>query len=113
MMRFVARYADQWDGHYATPDEYVQLGQRLSAYCNEIGRAPAEIRRMRQTGRQELDLVEDEERFRNHVISYVRAGVRSFIFSVPPGPPNATLRHLSERVIPELRVQFEAGEMKN
>lgn len=113
MMGFIARYADQWDGHYATPEEYMQLGAFLGTLCDREGRDPGEIRWVRQTGRQELDLIEDEDRFRDHVTSYVRAGVRSFIFSVLPGPPNATLRRISEHVIPELRSQFQAGDLSN
>lgn len=111
MLRHVARYADQWDGHYATPDEYLEHGQRIGALCREIGRDPSEIRWVRQTGRQELGIVDDIDTFRNLVIDYSRVGVRSFIFSIPTGPPSKTLIEISERVIPELREQFRAGEL--
>lgn len=111
MLRFVAKYADQWDGHYATPDEYQLHGKRIADLCVEIGRDPAEIRWVRQTGRQELGIVEDVDVFRKHVTDYARAGVQSFIFSIPTGAPSKTLIDISERVIPELRAQFEAGEL--
>jgi alkanesulfonate monooxygenase SsuD/methylene tetrahydromethanopterin reductase-like flavin-dependent oxidoreductase (luciferase family) len=111
MMRHVARYADRWDGHYATPQEYQIIGTRLAAYCEEIGRDPAEIRWVRQSGKQELDLVACEDTFRRHVVSYVRAGVRSFIFWCAGGSPDRALVIISENVIPELRLRFHAGEL--
>jgi alkanesulfonate monooxygenase SsuD/methylene tetrahydromethanopterin reductase-like flavin-dependent oxidoreductase (luciferase family) len=111
MLRFVAQYADQWDGHYATPEEYVEHGKRIATLCREFGRDPGEIRWVRQTGRQELDIVDDVDAFRRLVTDYVAAGVRSFIFSIPAGPPSKTLVEISERVVPELREAFAAGAL--
>jgi alkanesulfonate monooxygenase SsuD/methylene tetrahydromethanopterin reductase-like flavin-dependent oxidoreductase (luciferase family) len=99
MLRYVARYADQWDGG-GTPEEYRAHGERLNAYCRDIGRDPSEIRWVLSTGR---DKVESEDTFRTHVEDYYRVGVRSFLFNIPTGPVNQTLRNIAERVIPELR----------
>ena len=111
MLRNVAKYADQWDGHYATPEGYQVLGMRIRDFCDEIGRDPHEIRWVRQSGKEELHLVGDVDTFRQHVIDYTRSGVRSFIFSIPPGSPGKSLIQISERIIPELREQFESGEL--
>jgi alkanesulfonate monooxygenase SsuD/methylene tetrahydromethanopterin reductase-like flavin-dependent oxidoreductase (luciferase family) len=111
MMRHIAKYADQWDGHYASPDEYQQHGARLAKLCREFDRDPSEIRWARQTGRQELNIVADVDVFRTFVTDYVRAGVRSFIFSIPPGGPDHALVEISQTVIPEMREQFKAGEL--
>ncbi|HEX9869084.1 MAG TPA: TIGR03560 family F420-dependent LLM class oxidoreductase, partial [Candidatus Tectomicrobia bacterium] len=46
MLRIVARYADEWDvPGIITPAAYRVRNERLAAYCREIGRDPAEIRR--------------------------------------------------------------------
>lgn len=103
MLRYVAKYADQWDGG-GTPDEYKVHGERLNAYCREIGRDPSEIRWVLSTGR---DKVESEDTFRKHVEDYYNVGVRSFLFNIPTGPVNQTLRNIAERVIPELREQYD------
>jgi alkanesulfonate monooxygenase SsuD/methylene tetrahydromethanopterin reductase-like flavin-dependent oxidoreductase (luciferase family) len=110
MMRFVARYADQWDAT-GEPDEYQAHGERLNAICREVGRDPSEIRWVFHAGRNELDKVATEDAFRQHVERYVKVGVRSFIMSVPKGSPSRALRTISEKVIPELREQFAAGEL--
>lgn len=46
MLRIVARYADEWDvPGIITPAAYRLRRERLAAYCREIERDPAEIRR--------------------------------------------------------------------
>jgi F420-dependent oxidoreductase-like protein len=46
MLRIVARHADEWDvPGIITPAAYRLRRERLAAYCREIGRDPAEIRR--------------------------------------------------------------------
>jgi alkanesulfonate monooxygenase SsuD/methylene tetrahydromethanopterin reductase-like flavin-dependent oxidoreductase (luciferase family) len=111
MMRYVAKYADQWDGRSDDPDEYRVHGERLNGLCHEIGRDPREIRWVCHRGKEHLDKVASEDVFRRHVADFVRVGARSFIFSVPKGPPSRALRNIAERVIPEMREQFAAGEL--
>jgi alkanesulfonate monooxygenase SsuD/methylene tetrahydromethanopterin reductase-like flavin-dependent oxidoreductase (luciferase family) len=107
MMRHIARYADQWDGG-GTPEELTERGERLNRLCREIGRDPAEIRWVFQGGR---DTIATEDAFREHVQLYAPLGVRTFLISMPNGTPNQTLRNIAERVIPELREWFKAGEL--
>jgi alkanesulfonate monooxygenase SsuD/methylene tetrahydromethanopterin reductase-like flavin-dependent oxidoreductase (luciferase family) len=107
MLRYVAKYADQWDGG-EDPDGFKALGERLNQHCREIGRDPSEIRWVLSTGR---DKVASEDAFRRHVIDYGRVGVRSFLMNIPTGSPSPTLRRIANEVIPELREQFEAGDL--
>jgi alkanesulfonate monooxygenase SsuD/methylene tetrahydromethanopterin reductase-like flavin-dependent oxidoreductase (luciferase family) len=109
MLRHVARYADIWD--VDNPAKYAEENTRLlHAYCAEIGRDPSEIRKAVTvySGRQPLESV---DAFREHVTSYARVGVRSFLFNTPTGALPPLFIELAERVIPELRQQFAAGEL--
>jgi len=103
MLRHVARYADQWDGG-GTPEEYKATGEQLAAACAEVGRDPSEIRWVLSTGADKLESVDT---FRKHVADYAAIGVRSFLFSLPGGSPNATVRKIAGEVIPELREAFK------
>lgn len=104
MLRHVARYADQWDGG-GTPDEMRATGEQLNAACAEIGRDPSEIRWALSTG---SDKLESPDIFRTHVLDYAAIGVRSFLFTLPGGTPNATVRTIAEDVIPELRESWKS-----
>lgn len=103
MMRHVARYADQWDGG-GTPDEYLATGKRLNDLCREIGRDPGDIRWVYTTGG---DPLESEDAFRTHVRDYAEIGVRSFFFDFPRGSATKTMQAIADRVIPELKQEFD------
>jgi alkanesulfonate monooxygenase SsuD/methylene tetrahydromethanopterin reductase-like flavin-dependent oxidoreductase (luciferase family) len=105
MMRYIAKYADQWDGS-GTPDEYAEHSRRLDENCREIGREPSEIRRGLTTDAG----LESEDAFRKHVSDYYAVGVRTFLVRIPVGPIDNTLRNIAERVIPELREQFNPAD---
>lgn len=102
MMRYIARYADQWDGN-GTPEEYAEHSARLDEACREAGRDPSEIRRCLTTDAG----LESEDAFRTHVADYHAVGVRSFLMRIPTGPVSPTMRNIAERVIPELREQYD------
>lgn len=104
MMRYIAKYADQWDGN-GTPEEYAEHSRRLDDNCREIGRDPSEIRRC-LTSDAGLD---SEDAFRKHVADYWEAGVRTFLCRIPTGPVNQTLQNIAGKVIPELRQQYNAS----
>lgn len=104
MLRHNARYADQWDGG-GTPDELRATGERLNANCAEIGRDPSEIRWALSTG---ADKLESPDTFRKHVNDYAAVGVRSFLFSLPGGSPNDTIRRIASEVMPEVREEWKA-----
>ncbi|HEX5165476.1 MAG TPA: LLM class flavin-dependent oxidoreductase [Thermomicrobiales bacterium] len=103
MLHHVARYADQWDGG-GTPDELRATGERLKAACAEIDRDPSEIRWAYSTGSDKFDSVDT---FRKHVNDFAAVGVRSFLFTLPGGSPNATIRTIANEVIPELREEWK------
>ncbi len=102
MMRHVARYADQWDGG-GSPAEYMERGRRLDELCREIGRDPNEIRWVLSTGG---DPLESEDAFRSFVRPYAEIGVRSFFFDFPRGSATPAMQAIAERVIPELKQEF-------
>jgi alkanesulfonate monooxygenase SsuD/methylene tetrahydromethanopterin reductase-like flavin-dependent oxidoreductase (luciferase family) len=101
MMRYIAQYADQWDGS-GTPEEYGTHSQRLDENCREIGRDPSEIRR----GLTSNAGLESEDSFRQHVADYYAVGVRTFLFRIPTGPVNETIQRIAENAIPELRAKY-------
>jgi F420-dependent oxidoreductase-like protein len=45
----VARFADEWNGVFATADEFADLNARLDGLLREAGRAPGEVRRTLMT----------------------------------------------------------------
>lgn len=45
-----ARYADEWNGVYLTPDAFAARSKRLDALLRERGREPASVRRSMMTG---------------------------------------------------------------
>ena len=103
MLRHVAKYADHWDGG-GTPDELRATGERLNAACADIGRDPSEIRWALSTGADKLESVDT---FRKHVRDYAAVGVRSFLFTLPGGSPNATIQQIASKIIPELREEWQ------
>lgn len=107
MLRHVARYADLWDGG-EEPASYAANARLLHAYCADIGRDPSEIRMVLSAYSKPLESV---DAFREHVASYARVGVRSFLFNTPFSALPPLFIELAERVIPELRQQFAAGEL--
>jgi len=46
----VARYANEWNGVFLTPDRYAQLSKRLDELLVAQGRKPSDIRRSLMTG---------------------------------------------------------------
>jgi alkanesulfonate monooxygenase SsuD/methylene tetrahydromethanopterin reductase-like flavin-dependent oxidoreductase (luciferase family) len=102
MMRFIAKYADQWDGS-GTPEEYAEHSARLDEACRQVGRDPSEIRRVLTTDAG----LESEDAFRKHVADYHAVGVRTFLSRIPNGPVSPTIQSIAERAIPELREEFQ------
>lgn len=45
-----ARYADEWNAVYLTPEQFQQRSQKLDEYLAQSGRAPGEVRRSLMTG---------------------------------------------------------------
>jgi F420-dependent oxidoreductase-like protein len=107
MLRHVARYADLWDGG-EDPESYAANARVLHGYCAEIGRDPSEIRMVFSAYSKPLQSI---DAFRDHVVAYARVGVRSFLFNTPFSALPPLFNDLAERVIPELRQQFAAGEL--
>jgi len=107
MLRHVARYADLWDGG-EDPAEFAANGVKLIEYCREIGRDPGEIRWVISAYAKPLESIDT---FRQHVIDYARIGVRTFLFNTPFSTLPPMFIEIAERVIPELRQQYAAGEL--
>lgn len=107
MLRHVARYADLWDGG-EDPAAYAANAERLRALCVAYGRDPAQIRFVLSAYSRPLASV---DAFRAHVTDYARIGVRTFLFNTPFSALPPLFYELAERVIPELKEQFAAGEL--
>jgi F420-dependent oxidoreductase-like protein len=107
MLRHVARYADLWDGG-EEPAAFAANAERLRALCAEIGRDPNEIRLVFSAYSKPLA---SADAFRTHVSDYARIGVRTFLFNTPFSALPPLFTELAERVIPELKQQYAAGEL--
>ena len=107
MLRHVARYADLWDGG-EDAEAYAANAARLSVLCREIGRDPSEIRMVFSAYSQPLQSV---DAFRSHVTRYAAIGVRTFLFNTPFSALPPLFTELAERVIPELREAYAAGDL--
>jgi alkanesulfonate monooxygenase SsuD/methylene tetrahydromethanopterin reductase-like flavin-dependent oxidoreductase (luciferase family) len=111
MLHHVARYADLWEGG-TKPDEIRALGARVAELCIAIGRDPGEITPVLEAISTVVpDPLGSEAAFREHVRVYAAAGIRWFLFNIPDGPLTPVLRTISERVIPELRLAWDAGAL--
>jgi F420-dependent oxidoreductase-like protein len=108
MLRHVARYADFWDGGEDV-ERYAENAVRLRSLCQEIGRDPAEIRLVLSAYSQPLQSVDT---FREHVARFAAIGVRTFLFNTPFSALPPLFTELAERVIPDLRQQHAAGELR-
>jgi len=57
---FAARYADEWNAVFATPERFVELDARLDELLREAGRQPEQVRRTLMTravfGRTDADV---------------------------------------------------------
>ena len=107
MLRHVARYADLWDGG-EEPAAYAVNAERLRALCAEIGRDPNAIRLVLSAYSKPLA---SADAFREHVTSYARVGVRTFLFNTPFSALPPLFNELATRIIPELKAQFASGEL--
>ena len=106
MMRYVARYADMWDGG-GSPEEFAAHGERLNRLCGEIGRDPNEICWSLQAGSRHLA---SEDAFRRHVQAYAEVGVRAFLMVIPTGTPTVTMNRIAAQTIPELRQWYRSRD---
>jgi alkanesulfonate monooxygenase SsuD/methylene tetrahydromethanopterin reductase-like flavin-dependent oxidoreductase (luciferase family) len=66
VLPLAARWADEWNVPFVTPDDFASLSQRLDGLVQARGRAPAEVRRTLMTG---LVFGRDDAEVRAHVAS--------------------------------------------
>ncbi|MCL4505932.1 MAG: LLM class F420-dependent oxidoreductase [Chloroflexi bacterium] len=50
VLPYVARYADEWNVAFATPQGFAQLNEKLDVALRDAGRKPEEVRRSLMTG---------------------------------------------------------------
>ncbi len=114
MLRLAAAYADQWDTFAAIPDTatdgvQTELAERiryLDDACRAIGRDPAEIRR--STWAKSESALQDEGAYLDFVRTHRALGFTDFSTTAPSAVQMPLLRHLAERVIPQLRGESNA-----
>ena len=106
MLRLVAGYADRWDTG-GSPEAVRARGEQLNRLCREVGRDPAEIRWAIDNSANPFgEPTHSVNVFRQHVLAYAAAGIRTFLFNVWQGRPTPVLTEIAERVIPELRQEL-------
>jgi F420-dependent oxidoreductase-like protein len=120
----VARYADEWNAVFATPERFAELNTRLDGLLREAGRPPEQVRRTLMTravfGRTDADLERklagqqaDELRARGIIVGTARevteqlgrldkAGVQRVMLQWLETDDIAGLEAMSQSVLPGL-----------
>jgi len=105
MLKLVARYADCWNS-FAPPDELRHRNDQLTAFCEEIGRDPASIKRSMFYGvRQspEDDPWQSVDAFTDYIGQYAEAGIREFVLQPPPPDRFGMVERIASDILPTLR----------
>ncbi|CAN5857875.1 LLM class F420-dependent oxidoreductase [soil metagenome] len=105
MLKLVARYADCWNS-FAPPDELRHRNDQLTAFCEEIGRDPASIKRSMFYGvRQspEDDPWQSVDAFTDYIGQYAEAGMREFVLQPPPPDRFGMVERIASDILPTLR----------
>lgn len=102
MLKLVARYADTWNS-FAPPDELKRRNDQLSAYCEEIGRDPANIKRSMFYGvnqSPEDDPWESLDAFEEYIGRYAEAGMQEFILQLPNPERFDVVERIASDILP-------------
>src|SRR5690606_35140264 len=105
MLKLVARHADTWNS-YAPPEELAPRNAHLTAFCEEIGRDPAEVRRSMSYGvnmAPEDDPWASPDAFAEYIGRYAEAGMQEFILQAPKSGDFAMMERIAADVIPQMR----------
>jgi F420-dependent oxidoreductase-like protein len=97
-LRIAARHAQEWNMANGTPDEFRKKSELLDGFCQEVGRAPADIERSIQflPDAMKGDMV-------TRARDFLAAGATHLIFSVPTPYTAEGVRGLWHDVVEPLR----------
>jgi alkanesulfonate monooxygenase SsuD/methylene tetrahydromethanopterin reductase-like flavin-dependent oxidoreductase (luciferase family) len=105
MLRLVAQYADTWNS-FAPPDELKQRNDRLTGFCEEIGRDPASLKRSMFYGvnqsREEAPWASIDA-FEDFIGRYTEAGMQEFIMQPPKPEHFGILERIAADILPRMR----------
>jgi F420-dependent oxidoreductase-like protein len=105
MLKLVARYADTWNS-FAPPDELKRRNAQLTAYCEEIGRDPASVRRSMFYGvnqSREEKPWSSLDAFEDYIGRYREAGMQEFILQPPLPEQFSMVERVASDILPKLR----------
>jgi F420-dependent oxidoreductase-like protein len=106
MLRLVAEYADTWNS-FAPPDELRRRNDRLTEYCEELGRDPRTIKRSMFYG---VNQSPDEnpwsstDAFEDYIGRYAEAGMQEFILQPPTPDRFDIVERIATDIVPRLRL---------
>lgn len=114
LLKTAARYADRWNyigGEFGAPPEEIVANTRkrsslLDAYCEDIGREPAEIiRSLLVWGSEANTVFQSEDNFIEVTERYRAVGVNELIFYYPffDSSQISMLEKIAKDVIPKVR----------
>jgi alkanesulfonate monooxygenase SsuD/methylene tetrahydromethanopterin reductase-like flavin-dependent oxidoreductase (luciferase family) len=107
MLRLVARYADTWNS-FASPEELRNRNAQLTAFCEEIGRDPASVKRSMFYGvnqSKEEKPWSSIDAFEDYIGRYREAGMHEFILQPPTPEQFSVVETVASDILPKLRNQ--------
>jgi F420-dependent oxidoreductase-like protein len=105
MLKLVAQYADTWNS-FAPPDELKRRNDQLTAYCEDIGRDPASIKRSMFYGvnqSPEDDPWASPDAFEDYIGRYAEAGMQEFVLQPPKPERFDMVERIASDVLPKYR----------
>jgi F420-dependent oxidoreductase-like protein len=105
MLKLVAQYADTWNS-FAPADELKRRNDQLTAYCQEIGRDPASIKRSMFYGvnqSPEDDPWSSTDAFEDYIGRYAEAGMQEFILQPPKPERFDMVERITTNLLPKYR----------
>lgn len=115
MLNLVARYGDEWNAAWLSPEEYRQRSSVLERECHKIGRDPAQVQRswfgrcVCVATKEEASTLEGPgllgtpEQIVEQLQTYIGLGVRSFMLGSRSLSDTTTVELLAKEVLPQLK----------
>jgi alkanesulfonate monooxygenase SsuD/methylene tetrahydromethanopterin reductase-like flavin-dependent oxidoreductase (luciferase family) len=115
MLRLVARYADEWNAAWLSPDDFKQRDAVLEQECRNVGRDPAQVRRswfgrcVCVASKEEARTLEGRgllgtpEQIVEQLQVYIKLGIQSFMLGSRSLLDTTTVELLAKEVLPYLK----------
>ena len=105
MLKLVARHADTWNS-FAPPAELKRRNDQLTAFCEEIGRDPAAVKRSMFYGVNQSPEEKpwaSTDAFEDYIGRYREAGMEEFILQPPLPDQFEVVERVASDILPRLR----------